>query len=220
MIATFLTSAAPAAASDHRTSPTVTIVVRDSVSSQRVDRVRVGQLLEIGPNESNGSLDTDVDFLSNAQVCIKATPADVCYSAEWITTSVNERTKQWMVRVQPAMVMGEHAEALRHLQQRRAAQLSFRVRASAATPKVEWSKGVGLESISICFPEAGLPPGFRTQLRVAHSWVGHAKAETRTYAYSFKPPTTFRALKYRAYTHYVSVFDKYCLEVVPLLSAP
>jgi hypothetical protein len=71
-----------------------------------------------------------------------------------------------------------------------------------------------------------LLPGGGAASRVPHTIargsfvVGHAKAETRTYAYSFKPPTTFRALKYRAYTHYVSVFDKYCLEVVPLLSAP
>jgi hypothetical protein len=96
--------------------------------------------------------------------------------------------------------------------------------AQAATtpPKVHWADD-GLDSIDICFPQAKVLAGFHAQLRVAHSWLGHATPAVHTYAFSFNPPTKFRALKYRGWTGKSpawtgqSFVDQDCLKIAPSL---
>lgn len=210
---------APAIAQTGRESAfTVKIVAYDDMSFEPLVTAKVGQLLDVGVNTTGGDPEIDLDFFESAQVCINGSP-DICHPAKWVVKQDDQdRTEWWEVRVQPTMIVGKRLSLYVTFKGEVVAQRSFPVTASSATPKVEWANGPGLDSISICYSQAGLPPGFTAQLRVRHSWVGHTTPEMHTFKFSFKPATTFRAAKYRGTTHYVSIFDQYCLEVVPLLT--
>jgi hypothetical protein len=194
----------------------VQIVVLDDETVKPVAKVRVGQLILISLKESSDDAQVDSDFTQSAQVCIDASP-DVCHPAENIT-DVTAPVESWKVRVQPAMIANNR---LRLFVTFNGATVVERTLPAAplptGPPRVRWSKDVGLESISICFARRDLPPGFSAHLGVKHWWIGHPKAERRVHRFTFKPPTRFRAVKYRGVTSYTSIFDQDCLDIVPVL---
>jgi hypothetical protein len=213
--------ASPAATPGTRTpaqaDPKVQIVVLDDATVKPLVKARVGQLLLVSIKTLTDDPDVMLDVQAYAEVCIAAA-IPKCHPAEEIT-DVEIPAQSWSVRVEPGMVAKHRLSLYVTFKGTTIAQRAF----PAATlptgpPKVQWSKGVGLESISTCFARGDLPPGFSAQIQVKHWWIGHPKAETHAYRFSFKPPTRFRAVKYRGVTSYTSVFDEDCLDIIPLLA--